>query len=156
MHSLPIISNSNRFVERRESVDGAVLLSELPRLADRLAPGLDLTAEPPLTWKISGTHDSEGRAALSIFVEGNVPLACQRCLGRLDYWVSQTTVALIARSEAELIKLDDATDMEVLLCDKGIDTLTLIEDELLLTLPFSPMHEVGDPECVIGASTLNE
>jgi uncharacterized protein len=94
-----------------------------------------------IDWSIRGGADAQGRPALIVSIEGSVPLQCQRCLGRLDLPVSQSTTVLLARDDDELVHLDDASEQEVVLANAPLDAVTLVEDELLLTLPFAPRHE---------------
>ena len=51
--------------------------------------------------------------------------------------------AKLARSEQEADGLDASTDDEVLVADHPLVASELVEDELLLTLPFAPMHPQG-------------
>jgi uncharacterized protein len=64
--------------------------------------------------------------------------------------VEQHTTLLLARDERELEMLDaDDDTLEVILADAPQETLTLIEDEVLLALPFAPRCErpgcAGEP-----------
>ena len=90
---------------------------------------------------VAGNGIFLGFAALSIEIEGSVPLECQRCLGRIDWPVSQATEVLLAGDGKELARLDEATEGEVILADRPLEPATLVEDELVLTLPFAPRHE---------------
>jgi uncharacterized protein len=120
----------------RATVAGSVDPSRLPRLEDRVAaPG------GSVDWSIAGETDLQGRAAIGISLGGHVPLVCQRCLGALDQPIDQSTRLLLARDDAELVRLDEASEDEVVLADAPLDPLALVEDELLLTLPFAPRHE---------------
>jgi uncharacterized metal-binding protein YceD (DUF177 family) len=67
--------------------------------------------------------------------------------------VDQNTELLLARSEAELARLD-SDEIEVVLATERLDPLMLVEDELLLSLPFSPRH--ADGECEAATQVLNE
>jgi uncharacterized protein len=111
-----------------------------PRALERLA---DRVAEGPgrVDWSIRGSADAQGRAALVIAIDGAVPLECQRCLKPLQQPVRQTTTLLLARDNAGLVQLDDASEHEVILADAPLDPVALVEDELLLSLPFAPRHE---------------
>ena len=64
-----------------------------------------------------------------------MPLVCQRCLQPFAATIAQQTDLLLARNEAELARLD-AEETEVVLANTTLDPLTLVEDELLLSLPF--------------------
>ena len=121
-------------------ITGALAPATLERLDDRLFDGDDAD-DGRIEWSIRGAADAQGRPALTVSIEGLVPLQCQRCLGRLDLPVSQSTTVLLARNDAELVQLDDASEQEVVLANAPLDPVALVEDELLLTLPFAPRHE---------------
>ena len=55
--------------------------------------------------------------------------------------MQQTTTLLLARDNAELVQLDQSSEHEVVLADAPLDPVALVEDELLLSLPFAPRHE---------------
>jgi uncharacterized protein len=71
-------------------------------------------------------------------IEGGVPLECQGCLQAFTWPVQQRTLLLLARDEAELGRLDALDEHEVVLASAPLDARELVEDELLLTLPFAP------------------
>ena len=124
-------------------ITGVVDPAELSRLADRVVPPED-EARVGVAWRIAGGHDALGRPRLTLSLEGAVFLVCQRCLKSFAVPVAQETVLLLARDEAELAALDDA-EPEVILAKLPVDPVTLVEDELLLSLPFAPRH--GKDEC---------
>jgi uncharacterized protein len=117
----------------------------LPRVEDRLQPG-----SAPIRWRVSGTHDESGRPAIVVDIRGKVPLECQRCLGKVEWPVEQTTLLLLARDERELAVLDGDSEHEVVLAKSPLDPVTLVEDELTLTLPFAPRH--ADDGCALPAA----
>ena len=129
-----------RLAREHETVHGKFDAAASERLYDWLAPG-----DAPVNWSITGTTDGLGRPAIAIELEGSVPLECQRCLAPLAWPVQQRTVALLAKNEGEGDALDEDSDEEVLVAAAPLDPLTLVEDELLLSLPYAPTH--GDGEC---------
>jgi uncharacterized protein len=130
-----------RFARDRESLGGTVDVASLPRLDDVLIEGPALVA-----WRIVGTADAMGRPALAIELDGEVPLECQRCLNAVAWPVHHRTEVVLARDEAELARLDADSDSEVLLAATPLDPATLVEDELVLALPYAPRH--ADGKCV--------
>ncbi|MEO8488115.1 MAG: DUF177 domain-containing protein [Betaproteobacteria bacterium] len=120
------------------TIQGSVDARDLPNLAENLAPGDDPV---PIAWTIEGRQSAEGRASLAIDITGSAPLVCQRCLSRLDWPVAQATELLLAGNERELAALDQVTEREVILATGPLDAADLVEDELVLTLPFAPLHE---------------
>jgi uncharacterized protein len=124
-----------------ESLAGEVDAANLPRVADRLASE---AGSAGIAWRLIGGVDGQRRPALTLALTGSVPLICQRCLQPFAAVVDQSTELLLARSEAELARLD-LDEVEVVLATERLDPLILVEDELLLSLPFSPRH--ADGEC---------
>lgn len=120
-------------------LSGMVDASDLPRVADQLADGV-----ASLTWRIAGLVDARGRPALEVSLDGAVPLECQRCLRPFSWPVLQRTQLLLARDERELVHLDGDDEHEVIAAAMPQDALALVEDELLLTLPFAPRCERDD------------
>ena len=119
-------------------VEGSVDAHQLPRIDDLLAEGPATVA-----WRIEGTADASGRPALSIALDGSVPVTCQRCLDDFEWPIDQRTELLLARDERELAVLDADSTSEVVLAGTPMEPLTLVEDELVLALPFAPLHPVG-------------
>ena len=127
-----------KLAARASSVSGRVDARRWPEGADSLAPGDD---PGPIAWTVEGGASAEGRPAISIGIEGVVPLVCQRCLEQMDWPVSQRTEVLLAHDEGELERLDAESEGEVVVAEEQLDAATLVEVELLLTLPFAPRHE---------------
>ena len=128
-----------RLARERGSLAGSVDATTLPRLTDRV-----IDARAPIEWRIEGTVDAMGRPALAVLLEGTVTLECQRCLGPLELAIAQRTELLLAHDEAETARLDEESDAEVLLAAPAIDPQTLIEDELVLALPYVARHPEGN------------
>ena len=131
-------------------LSGHIDARSLPRAADLLAVGGDAA---PIAWRVSGAHDALGRPTLTVRLDGAVPLVCQRCLQPFVAPVAQQTDLLLARDEAELARLD-AEETEVVLANTTLDPVSLVEDELLLSLPLSPRH--GEDECPAGRRSMTD
>lgn len=129
-----------RLARDRAQLEGDVDAVTLPRIADRLVED-----RAPLHWRIRGIADPLGRPALALDVEGVLPLECQRCLGAYHWPVDQHAEVLLARDAAEVARLDNESDLEVVLASAPVDPLELVEDELVLSVPFAPRHP--DAEC---------
>jgi uncharacterized protein len=124
-----------RLARERDVVEGSVDPHRLSRVADVLSGG-----PASVAWRIEGTTDPSGRPALRIVLTGSVMLECQRCLDDFAWPVEVATEVLLARNEAELAALDADSSLEVVLADGQLDPLALVEDELVLALPFAPRH----------------
>ena len=128
-----------RLAAREESLAGQLDVARRTRLADRLAPAPGAAS---VAWTIAGGHDDLQRPTVTLTVKGSLPLVCQRCLQPVDVCLDQRSELLLARDDAELARLD-ADEREVVLASTPLDATMLIEDELLLSLPFAPMHPEG-------------
>jgi uncharacterized protein len=80
-------------------------------------------------------------------------MTCQRCLSSFAVPVAQETVLLLARNERELARLD-AEEPEVVLAETPLEPSALVEDELLLSLPFAPRHATAECAAAVPASAV--
>lgn len=137
-----------RLAASRGELSGRFDPAGLSRLEDRVAVPGGL-----VDWTIRGSADAEGRPAITVSIAGAVPLTCQRCLGTVMQAIGQSTLLLLARDEAELVRLDEASEHEVVAAREPLDARALVEDELLLGLPYAPRHE---NECATPAGSAQE
>lgn len=127
-----------RLARERAVAEGSVDPRRFPRTADLLSEG-----PASIRWRIDGTADASGRPALCIELKGAVTLTCQRCLVDFEWPIDQRTEVLLAREEREMAVLDAESGSEVVQVSGPVDPLTLVEDELVLALPFAPRHPDG-------------
>lgn len=127
-----------RLAREHEAAEGSVDVHRLPRVADLLAEG-----PASVRWRIEGLADDLRRPALAIELKGAVMLTCQRCLSDFEWPIDQRTEVLLAHDEREMAALDAESSAEVVLAEGPVDPLTLVEDELVLALPFAPRHPEG-------------
>lgn len=127
-----------RLAAERGVVEGSVDAHALPRVADLLSDG-----PASIAWRIEGFTDASARPALRIALKGAVSLTCQRCLADFAWPVDHATEVLLAHDEEQVAALDAVSSLEVVHASGPIDPLTLVEDELVLTLPFAPRHPEG-------------
>ena len=153
MYARPFIDSLD-FAENGRQMDAQVPFAEFPRLHDALAD-----TDGQLHYRLQGGQDQRGRPVLDIEMEGDCRLVCQRCLGAMDYAVSHR-VRLLLCDEAELDALDSETDeheedeFEAILADAHLDVTALLEEEILLSLPISPMHDQGACQAAEGVDAL--
>ena len=130
---------------RRGEIAGSVDAYDLDRVEDRLGDEDGMVPPTAVEYRITGGTDALGRAVLKMALDGAVPLECQRCLRVFEWPVAYRTSLLLARDEQELAYLDDNDEREVLLASAPLDPLEIVEDELLLSLPYVP--RCTRPDC---------
>ena len=125
------------------SVD--VPVSVFPRLVDLLT---SLNGVVRVTLKASMSPDQ--RPTTTIGLAGTLEQSCQRCLQPVTVVIDHEHTVEWVADEAELARLDaseddlDNPDWEFLPMPvpPKVRTLDLVEDELILSLPIVPLHEV--------------
>ena len=133
------------FASAGASLRGALPIRDFPRLNDMLA-----RHEGEVAYEIEGLRDERGRPGLRLKVRARLELRCQRCLEGLPFEVQADEVLVLAGTQAEI----DAEPADVHTADrvvaaKEMPVRELVEDELILALPYAPRHAV----CSARAST---
>jgi uncharacterized protein len=138
------------FAQSGRQAAGAVRVSQLPRMLNEVpadAPDRDTV----FTWQAEGSTQPElqdngieaPQPYLRLAVHGSVWIECQRCLSpysqHLD--VDATYRIVATEAEADEYPLDD-DEVEVIVGSRQFDLVDLIEEELLLSLPLVPKHDV--------------
>lgn len=135
------------FCRHKQQLSGHVPISELVRLSAELA---DNNGE--LAWSLYGSQHETGAAQLTLQLEGEVHLNCQRCLTAYPLAIASKSLLVLAKTEAEAdeteARLDDDS-IDVIVPSSSQDLMVLVEDEALLALPLSPRHE----KCPAGAAS---
>jgi uncharacterized protein len=106
------------------------------RLRDLLASDAGEVA-----YEVEGLRDGRGRPALRIRVRGSLELRCQRCLEAMKRELDEEETLVLAASQAEIDA--DPVDPQApdrLLAGKEMALRELIEDQLILALPYAPRH----------------
>jgi uncharacterized protein len=146
MFARPFIDSVD-FARNGKEIRGEIAVSELSRLGDLLAK-----PEGLLTYIVSGFREGDSEM-LGISLQGSCTLRCQRCLGELDYPVDMTSRLLLLPAD-KLGEVEDDDDVDAIEAEPRLDVLALIEEELLLGLPFAPMHREG--ECAPATNGLQQ
>lgn len=134
------------FAQNAAQLAGTLPLSKLERLTQDLY-GLEADfSTKELTWKASGKSvaitGGVAQSWLNVEIEGSVPLQCQRCLHGMREDIKLHRSFRFVRDEAEANAQDDDAEEDLLVASKQFNLIELIEDELILALPFAPSHSV--------------
>src|SRR5690606_14388058 len=114
---------------------------------ERLIEDLPEQADTTVSWSIKGEMDAFGQRFLHVHVIAAPLLECQRCMKPLEWAVDSQNRLQVVNSEAAL-DVDDGTDVdpddaiERILGSQRLDVLALVEDEIILSLPYVPKHDV--------------
>ena len=145
MSHQPVIDGFE-FASAGATQQGVLPLSGFERLRDVLA-----SDEGEVAYELRGMRDERGRPSLRLRVDGTLQLRCQRCLGPLAFEVKADSLLVLAATQAEIDA--DPADVESpdrILATKHMAVAGLVEDELILALPFAPRHEECAPAARAG------
>lgn len=136
MSHQPVIDGFE-FASAGATQEGALPLSSFPRLQDVLVSNAGEVA-----YTLRGVRDERGRPSLKLGAHGSLQLRCQRCLGPLAYEVRAEAVLVLAASQEEIDAEPAGVDApDRVVAGKEMAVRDLVEDELILALPYAPRHE---------------
>jgi uncharacterized protein len=140
MSHQPVIDGFE-FASAGATQQGVWRLSDFPRLRDVLA-----TDAGEVKYEIDGVRDGRGRPALRLKVSGTLALRCQRCLEPMPFEVNTDETLVLAATLAEIhAEPADASAPDRVVAGKEMALRELIEDELILAVPYAPRHEDCEP-----------
>jgi uncharacterized protein len=143
------IINSLEFARKSLEIRDTIAHSDLQRAKDLLTPETE-----SLNWRLSGEVSADKKARLHLTVTGNVAVSCQRCLEPMMIVLSIDSEFVLVKDDSEIPpEEDDIENHDYLVAEAEMDVLELVEDEILLALPYSPKHEIKD--CAVKAE-VNE
>lgn len=119
------------------TVSGVTPLSAFERL---LEDQPDQAPDAQVAWQVQGEADGRGRWFLELTADTVVLLQCQRCLRPLEWPVHVRNRLEIVKSESDLDG-EDEDQPERIVGSARFDLLELIQDEIILVLPYVPRHE---------------
>lgn len=144
MSHQPVIDGFE-FASAGATQQGVLPLSAFERLRDALA-----SQAGEVAYELKGERDARGRPSLRLRVHGTLQLRCQRCLAPLAFEVSADELLVLAATQAEIdADPGDVESPDRVLAAKEMAVADLVEDELILALPYAPRHE----HCAAGART---
>ena len=151
--SVPPVVDAFDFARRGQVVEGAFSIHRLQRLLEGLAEQplgevTELATAPAgpgaVRYVIQGRRTKDDKSQLVVQVQANLVLECQRCLGPLILPIDRTTVFELVRRESDLSDdepdEDDFDAPEQIVGSPKFDLAELLEDELILEVPYVPRH----------------
>lgn len=134
--SRPVIDGFE-FAAAGAAQQGVLPLSSFPRLRDLLASDAG-----EARYAIKGVRDAQGRLGLGVKVRVTLQLRCQRCLEPLPVEVDSDSLLVLAATQAEIDAGAESVDApDRVLAGHEMPLAELVEDELILAVPYAPRHE---------------
>lgn len=145
---LPPKLDIEKFARDGAELSGTLSLKDMPRLTQACVSPLpaEITLETPVAhWRARGgmVENALGipRPWLFLHLDAQLPVRCERCLQavieKIDFDFEYRFVA----TEAQAIQEDSESEEVVLAISPAFDLLELCEDELIMAIPYMPLHE---------------
>lgn len=136
----PDLINPQTFAAEKQILQGTLPLDELDErvwsheyLADK---------EAVVHIVLRGGEDRRQRLFLDLKIQCSLVLVCQRCMCPMPSEINENAHIVLFADEA---KLDEAMladdELEGMVLTKGLDVKTLVEDQILMAMPYAPRHE---------------
>ncbi|MBB5017641.1 uncharacterized protein HNQ59_000910 [Chitinivorax tropicus] len=133
-----IFIDSEQFARDGQHLTGKVAVADLARLHDQL-----VSTEGSITFELTGGVDLRKRGTLALTTAGHVKQMCQRCLEPMNVSIdTESSLTLFQDEQAIEDASEDEPDIEGIVASKRLDVVALVEDEVLLSLPLAPRHDV--------------
>ena len=132
---LPQYVDPRRLSIQGKTLTGSVDISLCSRVKEAVKE-ISSTIEASLSFYL----EEQGRKIVNIRASGSVKVICQRCLSSMPLQLECDTILCIVWSEEEADALPKNLEAWIVHEDKG-NLIDLIEDELLLALPFISYHK---------------
>ena len=127
-----------RLAKARKQIVGKIQLDSLERLK-----GILLENKGMLQYNLSFNFDESGVCIVECIIDTQLILECQRCFKPVDIEINKSSLLGVVNDKDEFEAL--AKEYEPLQLDEGIISVEeLVEDELLLSIPLSPLHPVDN------------
>ncbi|VTY05684.1 Large ribosomal RNA subunit accumulation protein YceD [Neisseria subflava] len=138
--SYPNLIDPEVFAAEGQNLQGSFLLEELDeRVSSHNYPADKQTR---VSFTLQGGRDRLQRLFLDLNVKADMPLICQRCITPMPFLLDETSrIVLFADEESLDAAMLADEELEGMLLEKELDVRTLVEDQILMSLPFSPRHE---------------
>lgn len=124
------------FARSGARLSGEWPVADFPRLQGVVRAGTTLHYE------LQGIPEGLGRPALRLHVTGALHLTCQRCLDAFEHLLEVEALLLLFGSESDLAAVPvDPEGPDCIVATKEMAVRDLIEEEVLLAIPYAPRHE---------------
>ena len=124
-----------RFAELGLSISGTAHVADMQRLSNIVLSNAD-TVTVDLQWGV----DEQGTTFLKGNLKTQLTLQCQRCMEPFKYEIIGNFLFGLVQTEKEAEKLPERFDP--LVVEESLVISDLIEEELIVSLPIVPMHNM--------------
>ncbi|MEN6584976.1 MAG: YceD family protein [Sulfuricella sp.] len=127
------------FARHGAVLQGELVIAELDRLQEHLRSNQGV-----LKYTLSGKTGKKGESLLECSVDGKLVLQCQRCLEALEYPIHVVSTLKVVKGLTQFDDIGDEDEaVDSIPASTAMNVSAMIEEEILLNLPISPLHAPG-------------
>lgn len=136
----PNLIDPKVFADEKRKLQGSFLLGELDERV--WSHDYPVDKQTRVLFTLEGGRDRLQRPFLDLTVSADMPLTCQRCMQPMVFDLSEACRIVLFENEESLDKAMLADEeLEGMLMQSETDVRELLEDQVLMALPYSPLHE---------------
>lgn len=133
---MALLIEHDRLVAEKIALQGVLPIAGLQRLADTV-----VSTAGEIRYQLYSDTNRLLCPTLRVIIEGTLEILCQRCMMPMFFQVSIDTKLTIFSSDAEVDAAErDNPDIEGVVIVGDLDVVGLIEDELILSVPYVATH----------------
>ncbi|MDF7675472.1 YceD family protein [Neisseriaceae bacterium ESL0693] len=140
----PILIDTATFTREKQHLCGEISLRQL----DERVWSHELLAQQDslVSFEATGGIDRWQRPFIDIAIKAELQLFCQRCLQAVNWSLNDQAHVILFVSEQALDEAMVADEtIEGILQEAQTNLTSLVEDQILMALPFAPLHDVCAP-----------
>ena len=125
-----------KFARKEASLHGDYKISAMPRISE-----IARNTEDRIKVALSFYLENDKTPCIKGIIKANIILDCQRCLEALPVELNVLFNLAFVRHESQAEELDTSFEIYNIGEEEDLDSIDLITDEILLSIPMAPSHD---------------
>ena len=125
-----------KFARKEASLHGDYKIAAMPRISE-IARNTEDRVKVDLTFYL----ENDKTPCIKGIIKANIILDCQRCLEALPLELNVLFNLAFVRHESQAEELDTSFEIYNIGEEEDLDSIDLITDEILLSIPMAPSHD---------------
>jgi len=125
-----------KFARKEVSLHGDYKIADMPRISE-IARNIDDRIKVDLSFYL----ENDKTPCIKGIIKANIILDCQRCLEALPVELNVLFNLAFVRHESQAEELDTSFEIYNIGEEEDLDSIDLITDEILLSIPMAPSHD---------------
>ena len=125
-----------KFARKEVSLHGNYKIADMPRISE-----IARNTEDRVKVDLSFYLENDKTPCIKGIIKANIILDCQRCLEALPLELNVLFNLAFVRHESQAEELDTSFEIYNIGEEEDLDSIDLITDEILLSIPMAPSHD---------------